>query len=171
MSDSSAPESGETRNLVFERVFDAPVDRVWKAWTDPEDVKAWWGPQGFSCPVAKLDVREGGASLVAMRAPAEFGGQDTYNTWTYRRVEPLKELEYLAEFADEKGNKLDPSALNLPPGMPAETLFRVTFQDLGDGRTALNVTEFDWPVGQMMEMSKMGMESSLDKMEALFADA
>jgi hypothetical protein len=79
------------RDLVFTRVFDAPVEQVWKAWTDPEQVKRWWGPDGFSCPFARIDFREGGISLVCMRAPKEFmGGQDMYSTWTYTKIVPLR---------------------------------------------------------------------------------
>ena len=68
------------RDLVVTRVFGAPVEQAWKAWVDPEYVMQWWGPEGFTCPVAKMDFREGGTSLVCMRAPKEFGGQDMYNT-------------------------------------------------------------------------------------------
>jgi len=42
------------KDLVFTRVFNAPVTQVWKAWTDAERVKKWWGPDGFSCPVARM---------------------------------------------------------------------------------------------------------------------
>lgn len=64
------------KDLVVTRVFDALVDLVWKAWTDPEQVMRWWGPEGFTSPVAMIDFREGGTSLVCMRSPE---GQDFYN--------------------------------------------------------------------------------------------
>jgi uncharacterized protein YndB with AHSA1/START domain len=54
--------------MVLTRVFDAPVEQVWNAWRDSEIVKQWWGPLGFTCPVAEMDFREGGTSLVCMRA-------------------------------------------------------------------------------------------------------
>jgi uncharacterized protein YndB with AHSA1/START domain len=47
------------RDLVVIRVFDAPVEQVWKAWTDPRQVMRWWGPKGFASPLAKMDFREG----------------------------------------------------------------------------------------------------------------
>ena len=79
MPDDKTLGGAGRRNLVFTRVFDAPVDRVWKVWTDPEQVKCWWGPDGFSCPFARINFREGGISLVCMRAPKEFmGAQETY---------------------------------------------------------------------------------------------
>jgi uncharacterized protein YndB with AHSA1/START domain len=161
----------QTQDLIFTRVFDAPVEQVWKAWSDGEQVMRWWGPNFFTSPLAKMDFREGGISLVCMRAPKEFGGQDNYNTWTYRKIVPMQQIEWLNHFADENGNRVDPTALGLPPDMPEEVRNLVTFKDLGNNRTELTVTEYDWPVGQMMEMSRMGMEQCLDKMAALLAEA
>jgi uncharacterized protein YndB with AHSA1/START domain len=155
--------STDRRDLVVTRVFDAPLREVWRAWTDPESVKRWWGPQGFTAPVARMDVREGGTSLVSMRSPE---GQDMYNTWTYEAVEPEKRLVYTVRFADQDGNAVDPAAQGLPAEMPGEVRNEVVFKDLGE-RTEITVTEYDWPVGQMMEMSRMGLEQTLDKMAGL----
>lgn len=159
----------EKRDLVFTRVFDAPIEQVWRAWSDREYVKQWWGPTGFSCPVAEMDFREGGSSLVCMRAPKEFGGQDVYNIWTYEEITPMKKLVYTLRFTDKDGNMQDPVTLGLPSDMPKEMRNEVIFKDLGNGKTEMTITEYDWPVGQMMEMSKMGMEQCLDKMAAIFA--
>jgi uncharacterized protein YndB with AHSA1/START domain len=79
MSTSDPTPSTTRHDLIITRVIDAPVERVWKAWTDPDQVMRWWGPTGFTAPVASMEVREGGTSLVAMRSPE---GQDLYNTWT-----------------------------------------------------------------------------------------
>jgi uncharacterized protein YndB with AHSA1/START domain len=46
--------------IVVTRVFDAPRSRVFKAWTDPERMKQWWGPNGFTMPYCKIDLRPGG---------------------------------------------------------------------------------------------------------------
>jgi uncharacterized protein YndB with AHSA1/START domain len=164
-------KSVKKKDLVFTRVFDAPVGEVWKAWVDPEYVMRWWGPEGFTAPSAEMDFREGGTSLVRMRAPKWLGGQDMYNTWTYRRIVPNESIEYVLHFADKDGNKVDPAAIGMFPGTPKQVRNLVTFKDLGDGKTELTVTEYDWTVGQMMEMSKMGMEQCLDKMAAIFAKA
>jgi uncharacterized protein YndB with AHSA1/START domain len=134
-------------------------------------VKQWWGPTGFTCPVAKMDFREGGTSLVCMRAPAEFGGQDMYNTWAYRKIVPMQSIEYILNFTDKDGKVIDPMSVGLPPEMPREVRNLVTLKDLGNGKTEMTVTEYDWTVGQMMEMSKMGLEQCLDKMAASFATA
>jgi uncharacterized protein YndB with AHSA1/START domain len=152
------------QDLVFTRVFDAPVDRVWKAWSDGEQVMRWWGPNYFTSPSAKMDFREGGVSLVCMRAPEDFGGQDWYNTWTYLKIVPMQQIEYLIHFSDENGTRVDPATLGMAADTPEEARHLITFKDLGDNRTELTVTEYDWTVGQMMEMSRMGMEQCLDKM-------
>src|SRR5690348_1037712 len=110
----------EKRDLVVSRVFDAPVEKVWKAWTDPEHVMQWCGPQGFTSPSAKIDFREGGTSLVCMRAPKEFGGQDMYNTWTYTKIVPMQTIEFIQNMADKDGEKADPVKLGLPPDFPRD---------------------------------------------------
>jgi uncharacterized protein YndB with AHSA1/START domain len=157
------------RDLVITRVFDAPVEQVWKAWVEPEMVKQWWGPTGFTCPLAEMDFREGGTSLVCMRAPKEFGGQDMYNTWSYRKIVPMERIEYILSFADKDGKKIDPVTIGLSPELPQDVCNVITFKAEGDNKTEMTVTEYDWTVGQMMEMSKMGLEQCLDKMDAIFA--
>ncbi|MGB6921093.1 MAG: SRPBCC domain-containing protein [Methylovirgula sp.] len=57
------------RELTIRRIFDAPRGLVWKAWTDPEHLAKWWGPNGFTCPVCEVDARPGGAIYIVMRAP------------------------------------------------------------------------------------------------------
>ena len=158
----------QKRDLFVTRVFDVPLNQVWKAWSDSKLVRQWWGPTGFTCPVAKMDFREGGTSLVCMRAPKEFGGQDMYNTWTYEKIVPMQRFSYLLRFADQHGNPMDPAQQGLPPDMPKEMHHEVAFKELGQNQTEITVTEYDWPVGQMMEMSKMGLEQCLDKMAVLF---
>src|SRR5260370_17380009 len=66
---SGAAGPPKSRELVITRVFDAPRELVWKAWTDPKHMAQWWGPQGFTNPVCELDVRRGGALRIVMRAP------------------------------------------------------------------------------------------------------
>lgn len=159
----------QKHDLAVTRVFDAPLNQVWKAWSDSKLVRQWWGPTGFTCLVAKMDFREGGTSLVGMRAPKEFGGQDMYNTWTYEKIVPMQRFVYLLRFADQDGNPMDPAQQGLPPDMPKKMRHEVTFKELSQNKTEITVTEYGWPVGQMMEMSKIGLEQCLDKMAALFA--
>lgn len=160
----------QKRDLVITRVFNAPIERVWQAWIDPEDVMQWWGPTGFISPFARIDFREGGTSLVCMKSP-EYGFGEMYSTWQYRKIVPQRQIEYIHNLADQNGTKIDPTSLGMPADFPQDVRNLITFKDLGGGKTELTVTEFNWPVGQMMEMSQTGMEQCLDKMAALFAKA
>lgn len=154
------------KDLAITRIFDAPVTRVWTAWNDPELVKQWWGPDRFTCPQATIDFREGGITLVCMRAPKEFGGNDSYSTWSYTAIVPHERIEYIHNLADHEGNKIDPVSIGMPPDFPQDQRHAVTFTALEDGKTKLTVTEYGWPVGQMMEWSELGMKQCLDKMAA-----
>src|SRR5688500_12752199 len=69
MSVTQVNLKSKTRDLVLTRTFDAPVSEVWKYWVDSEYVKKWWGPDGFTAPLARMDFREGGTSLVCMSSP------------------------------------------------------------------------------------------------------
>lgn len=160
---------GEQRDMSITRVFDAPIERVWRAWRDGEQVKRWWGPNGFTAPVAEMDFREGGTSLVCMRAPAQYGGEDMYNTWTYTRIEPMTRLEFTQHFADADGNSLDPATMSLPPGIPKQVPHVITFNALDANRTEMTVTEYGYTLAQAHDISKQGMGECLDKMEASFS--
>ena len=73
--------SEATWEVHVEREFDAPIERVWAAWTEPAGLRAWWGPTGFTCPRAEVDIRPGGRIFVTMRAPDEWGGFEQHAIW------------------------------------------------------------------------------------------
>ena len=161
----------EKIDLVITHVFDTPVEQVWNAWIDPEVVMQWWGPDHFTCPLAKIDFRVGGTSLLCMRAPQEFGGQDSYNTAEYTNIVPMQQIDFLQNLTDANGTKLDTSTMGFPSEFPQELHTQLSFKALGNGKTELTVTEYAWPEGQMLEMSRMGMEQCLAKMAATFVQA
>lgn len=76
---SPATEKG----LVITRIFDAPREFVWKARTDPQRMKLWWGPKGFTTRECKIDFRMGGVYLYCMRSPE---GKDDWNAGVYREI-------------------------------------------------------------------------------------
>jgi uncharacterized protein YndB with AHSA1/START domain len=160
---------GETFDVVVSRIFPVPPDQAWRAWSESDLVKQWWGPTGFSCPLADVDLRVGGRTLVAMRAPAEFGGGDMYSTWTYSEVVPHSRIEYVFNFADPQGNRLVPADLGMPPGVPDDGEHLVTFDDLGDGRTEMTIIEHGYTTEDARNLSQAGLEQCVDKMEAIFA--
>lgn len=157
-------QEGATKTMTLTRTFDAPIAEVWKHWSESEKVMKWWGPKGFTSPLAKIDFREGGVSLVCMRAPKEFGGFDMYNTWTYKKIVPNERIEFTLHFTDKDGNNLDPAQLGLPAGIPKEIPHVITFKSLGDNKTEMTVSEFGYTTDQAVETSKAGLEQCLDKM-------
>jgi uncharacterized protein YndB with AHSA1/START domain len=147
-------------DLTATRVFAAPVDRVWLAWTESSQIKRWWGPLGFTVPIAEMDVREGGTSRVCMRSP---DGHDMFNTWAYEKVIPLQRLEFDMGFARADWTAATPAELGLPPDIPAKVRHVVMFSPVG-AKTELTVTEYGYSSAQTVEISKAGLEQCLDKM-------
>lgn len=146
---------------VFTREFDAPREAVWNAWTKPEEHMKWWGPRMFTCPAAKMDVRNGGSYHVAMRGP---DGRTMWNSGTYSEVVPLERLVYTAQFADSLGHVIPASQIGLPGNWPEAINTAITFEDLG-GRTKLTIVEEGVPA-EMRAMSELGMGECLDKLAA-----
>ncbi len=81
----------DPRELHLTRVYDAPIQAVWDAWTLPEQVAQWWGPRGFTLTSLSLDLRPGGTWRYTMHGP---DGVDYPNVATYLEVEPLQKLVY-----------------------------------------------------------------------------
>ena len=156
----------ETRDIVVTRALAAPVDRVWRAWTRSEDVRRWWGPSGFTAPIARMDLRVGGSSLVCMRSP---DGHDMFNLWTYQVVQPHERLEFTMEFCDDAGRVVHPADLGLPPDIPVPVRHVVTMVSTDDGSTDMTVTEYGYTSEQTFTMSRLGLEQCLDKMAASLA--
>ena len=88
--------------VVIERTFDAPVERIWQLWTEPEHFKNWYGPKGFTIPVAEIDLRVGGKRLLCMASPD--GSMKMWTTGEYVDISPPDRLVYTESMADEEGN-------------------------------------------------------------------
>lgn len=147
--------------LVVSRVFDAPRERVWKAWTNPAEFKRWWGPKDFTAPVAEMDLRVGGKYLACMRSP---DGKDFWSTGVYREIVPMTKLVITDSFADEKGNVV-PSTYYGMPDVPLETIITVTFEDI-DGKTKMTLRHAGFPAGPHREMAGAGWNESFEKLAA-----
>lgn len=151
-----------THDVSSTRTVPVPAAEVWKAWEESEYLKQWWGPQGFTCPTADVDFREGGRTLVSMTAPG-FG--EIYNTWTYTRIVPHERIEYVLRFTDKAGAPHDPPM----PDIPNEVPHVVTFETLPDGGTAVTVAEFGYATAEAATISRGGLEQCLDKLVAAFS--
>ena len=149
--------------LVVSRLFDAPRDAVWRAWTDPERAKLWYGPKSFTIPVCKIDLRVGGTFLICMRSPE---GKDYWSTGTYREVVPLERLVATDSFADEHGHVVPATYYGMSADFPLELLTTMTFEEFG-GKTRFTLRHSGLPVGEMLEMTKAGWNESFDKLAEL----
>jgi uncharacterized protein YndB with AHSA1/START domain len=156
------------RDLVITRLFDAPIELVWKAWTDPQQVMRWWGPKGFTSPSCKIDFREGGKFIFCMRAPKDFGGQDLYSAGVYKKIVPMKLIEFSQGLSDKDGNRIDPTTIGMPADFPEVIPSALAFKRVGD-KTELTATEYGWREGQMLEMSEAGLNQCLDKLADVLA--
>ncbi len=87
----SAAANTADRELVFQRVFDAPRDLVFEVWTDPEHVAKWWGPNGFTTTIFEMDVRPGGNWRLVMHGP---DGKDYKNRIVFLEVVKPERLVY-----------------------------------------------------------------------------
>ncbi len=138
MSDSPVSNNA----VVIERTFEAPVDLIWQMWTQPELFQKWYGPKGFTVPVAKMEMRVGGKRLICMASPD--GSMKMWTTGKYLEIVPTRRLVYSESPADENGKVVSPSAMGMPEGYPATTEVTVLLEDLG-GRTKMVMTHAGIP--------------------------
>jgi uncharacterized protein YndB with AHSA1/START domain len=165
-SSTKGAAMSSSRDVQVTRVFDAPVERVWAAWRDGEEVKRWFSPTGFTTPTARMDFRVGGTSLVSMKAPPEYGGGETFMTWSYRAIEPHQRIEFVLRFADAGGAPVEPASLGMPPGIPPSVRHVITFAPAAGGGTAMTITEYGYTTDAAHDMSKAGLLQALDKLDA-----
>lgn len=84
--------------FVIERIVDAPRERAWQAWTEPERLKQWWGPKGFKVHTCKVDLRPGGIFHYGMQAP---DGAEIWGRFVYREIVAPERLVFIVSFSDK----------------------------------------------------------------------
>ena len=154
-SGTTAVTTPSDREIVSERVFDAPRERVFAAYTDPQLIPRWWGPRGATTIVDQMDVRPGGAWRFVSR---DSNGSETGFRGTYREVTPPERIVQTFEWE----------------GMPGHVLVETaTFEDLG-GRTKVTTTSLFHTPEERDGMLASGMERGLtethDRLAELLAN-
>jgi uncharacterized protein YndB with AHSA1/START domain len=153
-----------SNELEMSRVFDAPRARLWKAWTDPEELMKWWGPSGFSSPVAIMDLRKNGRYLFGMSGPdAEGRPVDMYEAGEFKEVIPMDKIVSIGHFSDAEGRRVQPSEYGLPGEWPEYLTQTVVFSDMEGGRTLVEVRQNGIPE-EMAGLTRTGWEESFDKL-------
>ena len=103
MKNAASTDNRAERQVVITRIFDAPRELVFQAWTDPRRMAQWWGPHRFTNPVCELDARPGGAWRIVMPGP---GGVEYPCGVVYREVVKPERLVFTNNATDQKGNPL-----------------------------------------------------------------
>ena len=124
----------EVERMMVTRVFDAPRELVWKAWTEPEYVMQWWGPKGFTAPFCTIDFRVGGKSLCCMRAP---DGSEFWNAIEYHEIVPYEKIVSSMYFSNANGDRVEPEAYGIDHEAIDGAYDVTLFEDFGDGQTKL----------------------------------
>jgi uncharacterized protein YndB with AHSA1/START domain len=148
--------TGPDDAVVIERTFRAPIERVWRMWTDGAEFATWYGPPGASIPVAELDARVGGARRVCMQMQTPDGPMRQWYGGTFRTVDAPTLLVYSERITDEHGN---PS----PGGF--ETEVRVQLRATADG-THMAMTHVGVPSDSP---GATGWQLAFDKLGAALA--
>lgn len=157
----------KTKDITITRIFDAPRERVWKAWTESQEIKKWWGPKDFTCPDGKIDLRKGGKYLFCMHGPkgTEFD-KDMWSGGEYLEVVRLEKIVATDYFTDKDGKKMSPKEYGMPGEWPEEMKVTVTFEDAGEGKTKLTLRHEGHPA-DFASLAEQGWGESLDKFAAI----
>jgi uncharacterized protein YndB with AHSA1/START domain len=158
--------------LVITRTFDAPRELVFKAWTESEHLKHWWGPKGFTMNVSKLDLHPGGVFHYSMRSP---DGHEMWGKFVYREIVAPEKIVFINSFSDEEGNI---TRAPFSPTWPLEVLNTLTLSEI-EGKTRLtlrggpiNATEEERRTYEAgFESMKQGFGGTLDQLADYLARA
>jgi uncharacterized protein YndB with AHSA1/START domain len=131
----NAVPAATDREVLITRVFDAPRDLVFQAWTDPEHLQRWYAPRGCTIRFAALDLRQGGTFHSCIHTP---DGHDCWCKGTYLEVAAPERIVYTMAIADQHGNLLGPVEAGMDSDWPRETTVTVTFAEVG-GQTKLTL--------------------------------
>ena len=156
----------KTERMVVTRVFDAPRELVWKAWTDPKYVTQWWGPNGFTTPFCKMDFRVGGKFLYCMRTP---DGQEFWNGGEYHEIVPHEKIVSSMYFSDSKGNRVEPAQYGIEHEAIDDAHDVILFEDIGNGQTKLTFIGNETMQNAIKSGQLEGMKQILDKVAAVVA--
>jgi uncharacterized protein YndB with AHSA1/START domain len=154
--DREMPEAATRREIRITRIFDAPRDLVWKAWTEPDRLAQWWGKRGWSTPVSTItmDVRPGG--VFRLTSVADDDGREMHTDAVYREVVEPERLV----FAEAPRGDSDVGALAI-----------VTLTDLGDDRTEMDFRSTIHASDDLRRRAAAGLDSAFGRLAEHLAQA
>lgn len=108
MSETNVTKDAATKTLTVERVFNAPRERVWQAWTNADQLAQWWGPRGWETTVKEFEFKPGGVWLYGMKCvdqnQGKFFGQESWGRTTYQEIDEPNSFSFKDEFANPDGS-------------------------------------------------------------------
>ena len=125
----------DVQEFSFSRTFDAPRERVWRAWADAQALAQWWGPKGTTIRVIKLEFHPGGMFHYAM---AFQPGHEMYARFIYREIVAPERIVFVISFSDPAGGITRAPFPQLKGLWPLEVLNVVTFSEQG-GKTTITL--------------------------------
>lgn len=145
-----------TKEFGVSRVVDFPRERVFKAWTDPDELAGWWGPEGFSTArsTVEIDAKPGGKWTATMKSDGEDGTEIPFYG-VYQTLKSPEELSFT--LVDENHNTTDNAEL-----------VTVEFKEKGD-KTEIVLTQVGYLPDDQIEPSKQGWLSFFDCLSAYLA--
>jgi uncharacterized protein YndB with AHSA1/START domain len=160
---ASMTSAGEELTIV--RVFDAPRELVFKAWTDPKLVMRWWGPKDFTAPFCEIDLRPGGVFRYCMRSP---DGKEFWNKGVFHEIIVPEKIVSTMYFSDKDGNRVGPEYYGLAGGPSEMPLDTVTFEVVEGKKTRLTLNRKNLPgiSAEFMSGMNQGWNQSLDRFAA-----
>jgi uncharacterized protein YndB with AHSA1/START domain len=172
MNEKHATNNTTESELVITRTFDAPRDFVFKMWTEPEHLKHWWGPKGFTFGVSKFDLRPDGVFHYSMTSP---DGHEMWGKFVYREFVAPERIVFIHSFSDEEGNTV---RAPFGPTWPLEVLNTLTLSE-NEGKTTLtlrggpvNATEEERKTYEArFESMKQGFAGTFDQLAEYLAKA
>jgi uncharacterized protein YndB with AHSA1/START domain len=121
------------KGVFLQREFNAPRELVYKVWTEPSHFGNWWGPQGFTLEVVKMEVHPGGMFFGCQKSPD--GQHVMWGKFVYQEVQPPEKLTWVQSFSDENGNTI---RAPFNPQWPLEILNILTLEEV-EGKTILTL--------------------------------
>lgn len=142
MSDGKAD-----RRLDLQRYYDAPRDLVFAAWTEPERMKHWWGPEGWTIPFSEADLRPGGAFRYAMRSPE---GDEHIVEGTIAEIEPPLRYVTVSELGADGAHP------------PVRVVTTATFEEK-DGGTLVRIVTVATAASDIVDSATEGMDEHMSE--------
>ncbi len=158
-TDHKTPETSE-KTIVISRIFTCSLEKVWKAWTEPENIKKWWGPKHYTCPHFSIDFKVGGKYLACMK---DKDHKEMWSTGIYKEIEDGRKIVFTDHFSDSKGNIISASEVGLPGNWPKELIITLEF-DENYGKTDFTLIHEGIPA-EMYDDCVKGWQETFDKLE------